>query len=779
MFDSVSLPSGYEQIEYIATSTSDGFGSYRYINPDIWIDAKNYNKLKIVSDSLFTSSEYYGGNGIRESGGQNRCIYFGIHQGKLVYGTGVGEVVATTNYDWKRHIWIYDTKNGIFSVDGLYNKTFSVIAGMSAWGDFYIGATYEIPGINTAAQNIYRFQIYIDDVLVRDLIPCQEESSGIIGMYDVVNDKFYTNAGSGSLPFPLPVTEVSTQHRTFADSTKYNICKGIANVNGEDRIIDKGIIRIGDTGYTIPFSYRVTIHGGTLEDLHSGFVLINGVAYSNNYGASNYKFELELEYGTVIEVFDWNAIDVNGTIISDRIYNHPWHITNVSYYKFELTSDVDIDLDGAKYENVLLTKVTTFNLATEHSSYIVTVPSMVFPNVAQSSMDGTDMPIFERREWFEKGSIITFNCFTGTILMNGVDVGSTYSHIINHNLYISYDDTNLILTDDTMPMYHVTVLNDIGNIAYIGYDPAFYSAWELGKYPFSLRYPEGTILRIQTNHGTITIDGNVIPKPSEDTLNSLYIHTLTSNLVVSPTHYEVTSGKWTYECTDLNITSVPSLTLDPIFAFNSWENIILACQSGVIPSTWAIGDSKVMTIGDTDYAITIIGKNHDTYVTGGIAPITFEMLECYKEYKPMNSTDTNVGGWRDCDMRNTHLPALKALMPEGVQSAIRKVLKSSSEGNKSKTLITTEDDLFILAEREVFTDSKSWVSVKGEGTQYEYYAVGNDVVKRKSGTRQPRFTRSPYTGSTTNFACVHANGFTTSVGASASTYVAFAVAFCF
>lgn len=44
---------------------------------------------------------------------------------------------------------------------------------------------------------IYSCQIYDNDVLVRDFIPCVNPS-GVAGLYDSVNDVFYENAGTGT-----------------------------------------------------------------------------------------------------------------------------------------------------------------------------------------------------------------------------------------------------------------------------------------------------------------------------------------------------------------------------------------------------------------------------------------------------------------------------------------------------------------------------------------------------------------------------------------------------
>jgi hypothetical protein len=45
---------------------------------------------------------------------------------------------------------------------------------------------------------LYNFQIEVDNVLVRNFIPCKRKSDNVIGLYDSVNKVFYTNSGSGT-----------------------------------------------------------------------------------------------------------------------------------------------------------------------------------------------------------------------------------------------------------------------------------------------------------------------------------------------------------------------------------------------------------------------------------------------------------------------------------------------------------------------------------------------------------------------------------------------------
>ena len=45
---------------------------------------------------------------------------------------------------------------------------------------------------------IYACKIWDNEVLIRDLIPCYRISDNVIGLYDIVNDVFYTNSGTGT-----------------------------------------------------------------------------------------------------------------------------------------------------------------------------------------------------------------------------------------------------------------------------------------------------------------------------------------------------------------------------------------------------------------------------------------------------------------------------------------------------------------------------------------------------------------------------------------------------
>jgi hypothetical protein len=245
-------------------------------------------------------------------------------------------------------------------------------------------------------------------------------------------------------------------------------------------------------------------------------------------------------------------------------------------------------------------------------------------------------------------------------------------------------------------------------------------------------------------------------------------------------------GEWSVSASLNNVTKtqtvnigtqsmkLPLIELADAFAANSWETIIAACQSGNVPDSWAVGDSKPMAINGTNYQIDIIGKNHDVYTDGsGTAPLTFQLHDCYSEAKQMYDTNLSGLSWKNTDMRLTYLPAILALMPAEVKNGIHAVNKKTSEGGNSTTIETVSDTLFLLSEVEVFGTNHS--SVPGEGIQYDYYKAGNPKIKKREGVDEFWWERSSASGGM--FCRVRDNGQAGASNASSSLGVSFA--FCF
>ena len=277
------------------------------------------------------------------------------------------------------------------------------------------------------------------------------------------------------------------------------------------------------------------------------------------------------------------------------------------------------------------------------------------------------------------------------------------------------------------------------------------------------RSGDGTISAVSSNTAaaTVSVSGNTVTVTGKANGSA----TITIS-VAAGTNYTAPANK---------TCAVTVSFLKDNFADNDWASIIAACHSGSVPSTWVVGNSKTMTINGASYQVDIIGKNHDTYASGGKAPLTFQLHDCYGETKNMNSSNTNSGGWTSCAMRSTHLPAILALMPTEVQNGIREVNKMTSAGSQSATINTTADKLFLLSEIEIF-GSVSY-SKSGEGTQYDYYKAGNSKVKKYNGSENYWWERSPNGSYSLYFCNVISNGNADYNGASYAAGVAFG--FCF
>lgn len=85
----------------------------------------------------------------------------------------------------------YVKKNGTTVLMGTTISSFT--------GDCPIQILRDNPtGSSTCAKGkVYYLKIYNSGTLVRNMLPCKNES-GIVGMYDIIEKKFYNNNGTGT-----------------------------------------------------------------------------------------------------------------------------------------------------------------------------------------------------------------------------------------------------------------------------------------------------------------------------------------------------------------------------------------------------------------------------------------------------------------------------------------------------------------------------------------------------------------------------------------------------
>ena len=109
------------------------------------------------------------------------------------------QTVATVETDKAKHKAVLAPKNQ--SIDGVQYGQLEMASAASSSQTMYLGACRIGWGSGVSSGmigKIYGMKIYDGDVLVRDFIPAMRIADDVVGFYDIVNDTFYTNAGSGT-----------------------------------------------------------------------------------------------------------------------------------------------------------------------------------------------------------------------------------------------------------------------------------------------------------------------------------------------------------------------------------------------------------------------------------------------------------------------------------------------------------------------------------------------------------------------------------------------------
>lgn len=182
-----TLPVGYTKLDYIQSSGT------QYIDTGLSISSSTYSKYRIVQEVLYPlGGSYYFVNGYSGSG---VVYYFGCTPtGAVVYGNGTSDKATSYSTTANKKIIIdFNASGGMYTFDG--NETALSLSAPSGTKNFFLFGYGNTSQLHT--ERLYSFRAYLGGVLVRDFVPCAN-ASGVYGLYDMVHEKFYGNAGSGS-----------------------------------------------------------------------------------------------------------------------------------------------------------------------------------------------------------------------------------------------------------------------------------------------------------------------------------------------------------------------------------------------------------------------------------------------------------------------------------------------------------------------------------------------------------------------------------------------------
>lgn len=360
-----SLPAGYYRLDYIESTGT------QWIDTGVSVSPTNAPKLKTVVDKISTTTGKFALDGTAYGGSPyTNGFYIGVDEnGNIAYADGRAIVRTTTAYDGTRRVFTYDAPNGTLDVAGLFSQSFTFRAPDAGLNFYLFGYNGASNGADCYSGKIYAAQLYLDGVLVRNMIPCFSATDGEVGLYDKVNGVFYGNDGTGefvggnlvdegpstaiiSVTAPTGSTVTATHsdgtvltaeenngHWTFK-VTKFGTWTVSATKSGET---DSETVSVtGTKVYIAELLQKVTVTitnpGGWTSTQHAS-VTVNGTTYKNTSATvSTLRGSPVVLYAEAYGNYSC-TIYVNGTIVAEKNIS-------VSYTIYPL-SDVNIQCQSA------------------------------------------------------------------------------------------------------------------------------------------------------------------------------------------------------------------------------------------------------------------------------------------------------------------------------------------------------------------------------------------------------------------------------------------------
>ena len=183
-FKEIELPDGYTQVEYVESNGT------QYIDTGF----KANNNTRVVMDFEITDkpTDIHALYGARASTTSSCFVFlwsgsrFRVYYNNSYNDIGNADVTGGRTVDQNKETTLFDDASRTYeNVEFATPKTLKLLAsdngGTVRWN---------------AYAKVYSCKIYDNDVLIRNYVPCVN-ANGIAGLYDLVHDEFYTNAGTG------------------------------------------------------------------------------------------------------------------------------------------------------------------------------------------------------------------------------------------------------------------------------------------------------------------------------------------------------------------------------------------------------------------------------------------------------------------------------------------------------------------------------------------------------------------------------------------------------
>ena len=271
------LPSEYTQVDYIRSTGG------QYIDTGINADT---NLRTILDISFINPTNANQTMGAINIGTPNKRYHLLSGSNSIAFWVNDANYGIINSASTDRHLWDLNVPEGKVVLDNTTTTTIPTnIANVEM--NFWLFGRNSNATQYKGTFKLWACKMYYNGTLVRDFIPCYRNSDNEIGLYDLVNNVFYINQGTGAFIYDsvasLPNPDYPQPINNLSGDVAYK-------VSGKNKL---------------PFPYTESTHthnGVTFTVNNDGSVLVNGTATGGNantklYGNHREQEQLKLPSG--------------------------------------------------------------------------------------------------------------------------------------------------------------------------------------------------------------------------------------------------------------------------------------------------------------------------------------------------------------------------------------------------------------------------------------------------------------------------------------------------
>ena len=195
------LPQGYQEVEYIESSGT------QYIDTGYKPTGEN---MRLVMDYMYPASP--NGKSLFGAESSNTFSITFYSRSATTAEFFIGSTYDVVSYNittGTRYKLDCHANNGAFTAnlnEAAKSETYS--GNLVKTINLFLFTNNGQQSTQLISARLYSCQIYDNEILIRDFVPCYRKADGAVGLYDLVNNVFYTNAGSGRFAVGSNISEI-------------------------------------------------------------------------------------------------------------------------------------------------------------------------------------------------------------------------------------------------------------------------------------------------------------------------------------------------------------------------------------------------------------------------------------------------------------------------------------------------------------------------------------------------------------------------------------------